>query len=294
MRVNIVTEGAWIKRYWSDMIVKWNQTNKIYYSISSTPINDTDFNFYICYNTYLPFPKSKVKDVGYVTHIHANDIQAHSRDIGKPFDKFRELDAWIHQSNTSLTQFIHMGYPKEKNFLLTSGIVTENFRPTITLGIIQNGEVVGKGLHFMCDLVDKFDLKNFKFIICGRGWELFTNKLRNRGIRFEEYKYTPAEYYTNKQAELYEKMDYFLVPSLWEGGPVAVMEALASGRPIIASNVGYVPEFNVEYMYDAGDLNGLTQILKDIQSTVLERVNKVAHLSFIQYNNRLLEILSKI
>lgn len=294
MRVNIVTEGIWIKRYWSDMIVKYNKTDKINYTVSTSPTNDADVNFYICYNTYLPFQKSNILDVAYVTHIHANDTNAHARDIGRPFDKFREMNAWIHQSKRSMEQFDKLGYPKDKNFLLTSAIVTNNFRPTIKIGIVQNGEVEGKGLHFMADLVDKYDFTNFKFIICGKGWELFTKKLEAKNIRYEVQTYNRYEYYENAQKELYERMDYFLVPSLWEGGPVAVMEALASGRPIIAANVGYVPEFNVEYMFEAGNTNQLIDIFNKVQAPVMERVNKVANLDYTNYNEKLLEVLSKL
>lgn len=293
MKVHIVTEGVWIKRYWADMIIKY-KNDKIDYTLSTSPINNTDVNFYICYNTFLPFKKSNVKDVGYVTHIHANSIQEHSKDIGKSFEKFRELDAWIHQSQRSLNQFLDMKYPPEKNFLLTSAIVTNKFKPSIKLGIVQNGEVVGKGLYFLIDLLDHYDFSNFKFIICGRGWELFIDKLKAKNIRYEIHGYNTREYYENKQAEVYDKIDYFFVPSLWEGGPVAVMEALASGKPIIASNVGYIPEFNVEYMYEPNDINGLINILKTIETPVIERVKKVKGLDFTNYNEKLFTILSNL
>ncbi|MGK3919397.1 glycosyltransferase, partial [Enterococcus faecium] len=38
-------------------------------------------------------------------------------------------------------------------------------------------------------------------------------------------------------------MDYILVPSLYEGGPMSAIEALACGTPIIAPDVGWIPDY---------------------------------------------------
>ncbi|WP_447941478.1 glycosyltransferase [Brevundimonas mediterranea] len=43
--------------------------------------------------------------------------------------------------------------------------------------------------------------------------------------------------------DFYRSMDYILVPATTEGGPMSVLEALASGVEVIASDVGWVPDF---------------------------------------------------
>jgi glycosyltransferase involved in cell wall biosynthesis len=295
MRVNIVTEGNWIKKFWSDKIIEYNNT-EIQYTLSLEPITDTDINYYICYNTFLPFNKSiNTLDIGYVTHIHENNTESHSKDIGYDFNKFRELDAWIHQSRRSMDQFINMGFPNEKNFNLTSPVEVQKFTPTITIGIVQNGEVVGKGLHFMEDFIDSdVNLENFKFLFCGKGWTSVTNKMRDKNIRYENYMYSPYEYHNVHHQVLYENMDYLFVPSLWEGGPVAPLEAMACGVQIISSDVGFIPEFNIEHMFPAGDLEALKDIFRTIEAPYLNRREKVKHLTYENFNKKLLEIFKKV
>src|SRR5436190_2575575 len=42
--------------------------------------------------------------------------------------------------------------------------------------------------------------------------------------------------------EVLAEMDIFVMPSLHEGGPTTLLEAMAMGRPVVATAVGMVPE----------------------------------------------------
>lgn len=43
--------------------------------------------------------------------------------------------------------------------------------------------------------------------------------------------------------EIYKASDIFILPSLWDTSPITVIEAMSCGLPVIASEVGGIPEF---------------------------------------------------
>ena len=48
---------------------------------------------------------------------------------------------------------------------------------------------------------------------------------------------------------LYSELDYLAVPSPIEGGPVPLLEALASGCPVIApTDIGLVEDFHIPFV----------------------------------------------
>ncbi|MDQ2949413.1 MAG: glycosyltransferase [Acidobacteriota bacterium] len=66
-------------------------------------------------------------------------------------------------------------------------------------------------------------------------------------------------------AEILSAADVFVLASLWEGNPLSVMEAMASGLPVIATTVGAVPEL-VEngvhgWLVPPGDSPALTEAM---------------------------------
>jgi glycosyltransferase involved in cell wall biosynthesis len=65
---------------------------------------------------------------------------------------------------------------------------------------------------------------------------------------------------------LYQIQDAFVLPSLSEGTPKSVMEALAQGLPIIATTVGGVPQLvgDAGLFFSPGDKTGLQKALQQI------------------------------
>ena len=74
--------------------------------------------------------------------------------------------------------------------------------------------------------------------------------------------------YQNDVAPYYEAIDALLLPSVNEGTPVSVIEALAAGRPTVATRVGGVPDVVRDgvdgYLVDVGDAATLGERLAEL------------------------------
>ena len=74
--------------------------------------------------------------------------------------------------------------------------------------------------------------------------------------------------YQREVAPWYAAIDAFVLPSVNEGTPVVVMEALAAARPVVATRVGGVPDVVREgedgFLVDVGDREGLADRLAQL------------------------------
>ena len=68
--------------------------------------------------------------------------------------------------------------------------------------------------------------------------------------------------------ELLKIFDVYVLPSLWEGMPLVLLEAMAASLPIVATNVGGNPEVVVNkvngFLVEPGDVRALYQSIKSI------------------------------
>lgn len=69
--------------------------------------------------------------------------------------------------------------------------------------------------------------------------------------------------------ELLGRADIFALASDWEGYPVALLEAMASGLPVVATEVGGVPEIvgDAGVLVRAGDARGMSEALQRVASS---------------------------
>jgi glycosyltransferase involved in cell wall biosynthesis len=114
----------------------------------------------------------------------------------------------------------------------------QRYRPGLVLGVVGRLDHPRKGRH----LVERL-----------------------RRLPFVEVLATEGRVPEGQLRELYQRVDYVLIASTVEGGPLCLLEGLAMGKPVIApEGVGMVPEFaDTEHVlhYPAGDVETLTALV---------------------------------
>lgn len=77
--------------------------------------------------------------------------------------------------------------------------------------------------------------KNFKFLVVGDG------ELKHKAIEYAKqqkiYKHFIFLNFRNDVPTILKAIDIYCLPSLWEGLPIGILEAMAMGKPIVASEI---------------------------------------------------------
>ena len=128
-------------------------------------------------------------------------------------------------------------------FTIPLGVDTDVFVPKVRIGVV--GRTYHTGRKGEALLARSLDVPFVEFVFTGEGWPL------------------PARYYSERDlVAFYQSLDYLLVPSLIEGGPVPMLEALATGCRIIApSDVGMVRDFP-HIPFRRGDAEDLRRVIE--------------------------------
>lgn len=160
-------------------------------------------------------------------------------------------------SNKVEQSLIKAGVPRRKIKLLPNAIdYTGNNQDEVRyelqkkLGLEKKTKIVGtvarlsceKGIDFLIYAVKEVikEKDDVVLVIVGEGREqekltLLSERigLKNRVIFYG---------FESNISKIYSNLDFFVLPSLTEGTPMALLEAMAFGVPVIASNVGEVPK----------------------------------------------------
>lgn len=181
---------------------------------------------------------------------------------------------------------IHVLGESEKKFLLENGVTTRII--TIPNGVnIYNGlleeKVAGipsrflycgrlssahKGLDLLIPAFKKISENyNVKLVIVGDGPD--REELINLAAGCDSIEFLGAKFDREKENE-FIKADYFVHPSRWDGMPIAVLESLGYGTPVVISNetnLGeYVRNSNSGFIIDDISIQGVYEgLLKCIR-----------------------------
>ena len=280
MNINVVTvRSGWILQKIAERTVTAGGPT---WFLSHTPRNDVDANLYMdvqnCYHK-----KTNTVDIGYFTHVHENDMR-YVNSVAFT------LDHIIHMCSKYEYMF-RTSYPKDRMTVIRACEIHEQFKlKKPVIGIVQRGLHEGKGYNFMLDLVNYEILRKFIWIFVGTGWDNVVCKLKDNDVSVH---YHTNETY-NTYYSLYSQMDYLLIPSLWEGGPMSIIDAYGMGIPIISSNVGWVTDIGVEHLFEPNNKEELYNILSGIYNTIKFRRDKIEQLTYSSFVNRVKDIVENL
>ncbi len=151
-------------------------------------------------------------------------------------------------------------YPEDNNETLSKMGITKPY--ILYLG----GLDAHKGIDVLCDAFDHMPEKNLQLVLAGGrcAWYDVDSVVSIMNRRNDVV--LPG-YVTDEQKRVLMSMaDVFVFPSYYEGFGLPVIEAMACGAPVVATNVTSIPEVGgeaAEY-FNAGDSNALRNILDEI------------------------------
>lgn len=192
-------------------------------------------------------------EIGLFTH------REHDETAAARFDTaVRELDHAVAMSGSTLQIVNALGAASSS--CIMPGVDIDAFRPKLKIAVVGRTYHTGRKGEGLVRAV--MDVPDIEWHFTGEGWP------------------GPAEHVPDADLPaFYRSMDYVLIPALNEGGPMSVLEALASGVEVIASDVGWVTEFP-HIPFKRGDADSLRQVLMELRERRMSLRSSVEHVTW--------------
>lgn len=130
----------------------------------------------------------------------------------------------------------------------------------LSVGEVNKNKNHKVGIEALAKLRDK----NTYYVICGRGPLMEAHKELAQSLGVGDRVVLTG--YRTDVADFYKMADVFLFPSFREGLPVAVMEAMASGLPVVATRIrGSSDLVQQENLFDPTDVDGIEKAIEKMQ-----------------------------
>jgi glycosyltransferase involved in cell wall biosynthesis len=192
--------------------------------------------------------------------VRGSDVHGMNTNIGRYFVRrvLKRADFVTAVSKNLGVQLRKWGIDMRKVHVVPNGVDIEQFSRRPKAVTRKNLELAGnskyvlyvgrlapvKGVEFLIQVIPEVmnKRKQVRFILVGDGDSLhFLQKLAIK-LGVKEHVHFVGRQPQGKVAEYMAAADILVLPSLGEGRPNTVLEAMASGLPVIATRVGGVPE----------------------------------------------------
>lgn len=133
--------------------------------------------------------------------------------------------------------------------------------------VLSVGEVNKNKNHKVgIEALAKLRYKNTYYVICGRGPLMEVHKELAQSLGVGDRVVLTG--YRTDVADFYKMADVFLFPSFREGLPVAVMEAMASGLPVVATRIrGSSDLVQQGDLFEPTDVDGIAKAIETLQQS---------------------------
>lgn len=198
-------------------------------------------------------------------------------------------------------KYLQERYPNLKSNINASNVVVESFEADVLtrhlklisrgastkkIGMIGNIALPYKGYSVLFKALSSLTF-NYRLMIVGGGAPDWINKLIAK-YNLEDKVVLMGR--INNREEIYnflDQLDLYVQPSLTEGLPRSVIEAMSRACPIIASDAGGIPELiNKEFVYSVNDYGRLNELLATTLSDIdtLQKLSKENFLNAKEYS----------
>jgi len=169
-------------------------------------------------------------------------------------ERFNACSLLISPSEYLARRFIDAGVDKGKFKVINNGIdlsvfahMKKNFSRVIRFGYI--GQIIEhKGIPNLLkafSILTEKEKKSVSLLIVGTGHAEYVDLIKKIVLEYglKDTISFAGFIANNRMYKIYKRLDAVIIPSVWpENSPVVIMEALASGIPVLASDIGGIPE----------------------------------------------------
>jgi glycosyltransferase involved in cell wall biosynthesis len=174
-------------------------------------------------------------------------------------EAWREANQIIRVRHSDVSMFERVNIPLSKVASIPNGYNSTQFRPVDTqrcraaLDLPQNKKIIlyvgnfygeVKGHRYLVDAISII-VKQRKDVLCiivGSGKLQVDIEKQIRSLGLEDFIYLPGKKAHDEIPIWMNACDIFVLPSLNEGNPTVMFEALGCGKPFVGTRVGGVPE----------------------------------------------------
>ena len=141
-------------------------------------------------------------------------------------------------------RIIHNGIEASKYVIrVDSGVKRKelgicDFFPVLGLGVRLSRQ---KGIEYLLEAMPSLVLRFPKIVLLIAGKGELEQELRERAERLGVAGHVRFLGVRMDWNEILQLLDVYVLPSVWEGLPLAILEAMAARKPIVATSVGGVP-----------------------------------------------------